>query len=201
VNLSELVLDVRDAIVRVDACRPTWRSVRTGASYLPGIGPYPETAAIELISNELTRAVPETYGSLALGTSYPSAPRLRCDLLLGNPPAWAVEIKLLRLLGDNGKLNDNMLTHILSPYPEHRSALTDVSKLRASEFRCRLAVLIYGFDYSDWPMDPAIDAFESLAGELGPRCNASFSGLVHPVQRAGRVFAWEVLQQRSETVD
>lgn len=32
-------------------------------------------------------------------------------------------------LGDNGKPNDNMIMHILSPYPDHRSALTDCSKL------------------------------------------------------------------------
>jgi len=29
-------------------------------------------------------------------------------------------------MGDNGKPNDNMLMHILSPYPAHRSALTVV---------------------------------------------------------------------------
>ena len=33
----------------------------------------------------------------------------------------------LRLKGDNGKPNDNMLMHILSPYPQHRSALTTAS--------------------------------------------------------------------------
>jgi hypothetical protein len=36
---------------------------------------------------------------------------------------------MLRLMGDNGKPNDNMLMHILSPYPSHRSALTDCQKL------------------------------------------------------------------------
>jgi hypothetical protein len=27
----------------------------------------------------------------------------------------AIEVKMLRLMGDNGKLNDNMVMHILSP--------------------------------------------------------------------------------------
>lgn len=36
---------------------------------------------------------------------------------------------MLRLFGDNAKLNDNMLMHLLSPYPAHRSALTDCEKL------------------------------------------------------------------------
>jgi hypothetical protein len=43
--------------------------------------------------------------------------------------SWAIEVKLLRLLGDNGKPNDNILMHILSPYPAHRSAFTDCTKL------------------------------------------------------------------------
>ena len=45
---------------------------------------------------------------------------------------WAIEAKMLRMFGDNGKLNDNMLMHVLSPYPAHRSALTDCGKLAHS---------------------------------------------------------------------
>ena len=67
---------------------------------------------------------------------------------------------MLRLMGDNGKLNDNMITHILSPYPAHRSALTDCTKLVISQLGKHKAILIYGYDYPDWPMDPVIDAFE-----------------------------------------
>ena len=37
---------------------------------------------------------------------------------------------MLRFMGDNGKLNDNIVMHILSPYPEHRSALTDCTNTR-----------------------------------------------------------------------
>ena len=39
---------------------------------------------------------------------------------------------MMRLMGDNGKPNDNILTHILSPYPAQRSAITDCRKLAAS---------------------------------------------------------------------
>ena len=50
--------------------------------------------------------------------SYPNG-RQKCDLCVGTPLTWewAVEIKMLRLMGDNGKPNHNMLMHILSPYP------------------------------------------------------------------------------------
>jgi hypothetical protein len=72
-----------------------------------------------------------------------------------------------------------------------------VAKLAGSGFECRRAVLIYGFDYPDWPMDPAIDAFERLASgfaALSTRSEASFKGLMHPVQQEGRVFAWQFLE-------
>ena len=72
---------------------------------------------------------------------------------------------MLRLLGDNGKLNDNMLMHVLSPYLAHRSALTDCEKLVRSGMPGRKAIVIFGFDYDDWPMDPAIEAFETLASQ------------------------------------
>ena len=106
---------------------------------------------------------------------------------------------MLRLMGDNGKPNDNMLSHILSPYPTFRSALTDCTKLATSKLQGRRAVLIYGFDYTDLPMDPAIEAFELLAAarvRLGQRVVAGYSELVHPVHQAGRVFGWEIGEAR-----
>ena len=88
---------------------------------------------------------------------------------------------MLRFFGDNGKLNDNILMHVLSPYPEHRSALTDCDKLLRSRIKGRKAILIYGFDHEEWPLDPAVEAFEALAklrADIGVRFTASFEDLV-----------------------
>jgi len=98
-------------------------------------------------------------------------------------------------MGDNGKPNANMLMHILSPYPADRSALTDCLKLASSSLGRRHAVVIYGFDFEEYPMEPAIAAFETLAHErvrLSQRFTASFADLVHPVHRQGAVHAWEL---------
>jgi hypothetical protein len=102
---------------------------------------------------------------------------------------------MLRLMGDNGKSNDNMLMHILSPYPGHRSAVTDCEKLLTSGLRGRKAVVIYGYDYDSWPMDPAIEAFEVLARSRVSLSNpvvAEVSGLAHPVHQRERVFGWGI---------
>lgn len=137
------------------------------------------------------------------GVPYMGAPRQKCDLAFGTPPDWEmmIEVKLLRLIGDNGKPNDNMLMHILSPYPTHRSALTDCTKLTADASPGRKVILIFGYEYEQWEMDPAIRAFEALATqrvELMSRNVASFANLIHPIHRSGKVFAWEI---RARSVD
>jgi hypothetical protein len=155
-ELDQLVRDVAACIKRVDARRPQAANARTGALYQPGIGPHTETAAVALIAEDLVTLSPERYsGRVRLGVSYPSGSREKCDLCIGTPPSWewAIEIKMLRLMRDNGKPNDNMLMHILSPYPAHRSALTDGPKLVRSGLLGRKAIVIYGFDYPAWPMD------------------------------------------------
>jgi hypothetical protein len=48
-----------------------------------------------------------------------------------------------------------------------------------------------GHDYPGWPMDPAIEAFETRASQrvkLAGQAVASFDRLIHPVHRRGRVF-------------
>ena len=107
---------------------------------------------------------------------------------------------MLRLLGDNGKLNDNMLMHLLSPYPQHRSALTDATKLAASGFSARKEIVIFGYEDEGWPLELAVEAFEVLARNavtLGPRLEAIFGDLIHPVHRSGGVFAWEIHKEFS----
>jgi hypothetical protein len=130
--------------------------------------------------------------------SYPRLPRAKADLRLSAPsgtPTAVVEAKLLRLLGDNGKPNDNMLMHILSSYPQHRSAVTDVAKLARGGFAEPCAVLIFGFDSERYPAEPALLAFERVAadfGAIGTRMEARTSALLHPVHNQGFAAFWTV---------
>jgi hypothetical protein len=190
-------MDFARGIQAVDSLAPVARSSRTGASYQPGIGPHTEAQTIKLVIANLGDTDPQRYASYRLGVPYADGTRQACDVCLDGPEPWewAIEVKMLRLMGDNGKLNDNMVMHILSPYGAHRSALTDCTKLTASQLGTHKAIVIYGYDYPDWPMDPAIDAFQALAGrevKLADSAEASFDGLIHPVHRRGRVFGWQV---------
>jgi hypothetical protein len=181
------------AICRVDAKRPVW------ANYQPGIGQRTETETVSLVVRELGTLDPATYASAQVGVPYPAMKRQKCDLVVNvGGEDWHIEVKMMRLMGDNRKPNDNILTHILSPYPEQRSALTDCTKLLSSGFVGRHAILIYGYEYPGWPLEPVISAFEFLAARevgLSPRATASFDELVHPVHRCGKVFGWELTAQ------
>jgi hypothetical protein len=103
---------------------------------------------------------------------------------------------MARFYGDNGKPDDTGIKDVLSPFEADHSAVADAIKLSADGgVAGRSAILIYGFDAPERPVERVIDAFEAVAGlyvHLGPRHMAKLSDLVHPVHRSGGVFAWEV---------
>ena len=195
--LPRFVTDFAAAMQVVDHGRPI--AVRSGekGAFRAGIGPHPEDVVVETCLQKMGEVAPQRYGRHERSVAYPDGSRSRCDLCFGEAShwEWAIEVKLLRFLGDNGKQNGNMLMHILSPYPQDRSALTDCSKLAAASIATHKAIMIFGYEHQDWPLEPAITAFEILAARrvgLGPRQEAGTGPLVHPVHDSGRVFAWEI---------
>jgi hypothetical protein len=195
-QLDEIVADFARSIQRVDARAPQAVNARSKEPFRPGIGPHSESATVEMVTSDMAES-PRYSGLIETGVPYPDAPRQKCDFCIGKGRKWewAVEVKMLRMLGDNGKSNDNILMHILSPYPEHRSAVTDCEKLASSKLGRRNAILIYGYEAQEFPLIRAIDAFETVAASrarLGQRIVAPFGGLIHPVHSSGQVFAWEL---------
>ena len=197
-ELAQIVRDFARGMELADARRPQAVNVRTKQPYSSGIGPHTEAQTMGLAFGAISIVRASTYsGRIQFEVPYISRPRSKCDVCLGAPPEWdwAIEIKMLRMMGDNGKPNDNILMHILSPYPTHRSAVTDCEKLVRSGLKGRKGILIFGYDYDDLPMDPAVESFELLASQLvrlSDRATAGVEGLVHPIHRRGRVFGWEI---------
>jgi hypothetical protein len=204
VTLPEFVADFARGIELADMRGPVAINARTKIAFRAGIGPHSENETVRLVLNELSAIKSEVYENCQIAVPYPENPRRKCDLCLGNPPSWtwAIEAKMLRLYGDNGNLNDNMLMHVLSPYPEHRSALTDCQKLIYSGLTGRKAIVIYAFESAQFPTDPAIKAFELLASDvvrLSKRATACFRGLMHPVHQSGVVVGWEIAEKHARS--
>jgi len=196
-ELQQLVDRLARGIALSDSRSPVAVGQRSGRVFQPGIGPRSESETITLALAESSTEFDGTH--LEREVPYPAIARSRCDLVIDGASGWAVEIKLLRLLGDNGLKNDNMLMHILSPYPVDHSALTDCPKLLHSGFEGRKAIVIIGYDYDNLPMAPTIRAFELLASseiDLIATSPAPFNDLIHPVHRRGAVFGWEITERR-----
>jgi hypothetical protein len=193
IELDTIIADFASSIKSVDSRCPIALNARSKEPYRPGIGPHPESQTVELVADEMRSIFPNRYkGIIALGVPYPTVPRQKCDLCIGEAKLWewAIEVKMLRILGDNGKPNDNILMHILSPYSSHRCAVTDCEKLASSPIGKRSAILIYGYEAEEYPLAMAIDAFETIAAtyvSLGNRYESGFSALVHPVHSSGMV--------------
>jgi hypothetical protein len=191
-DLHKLVYDFAAGLRAADALGPQARSQRGSRVYQTGIGPHSEDAAIKLTLDQM-RARDEMTYRYVRPIPYPHS-RRRCDLGIGMPTTWAIEVKMARAFGDNGRLDDTYLKDLLSPYERDHSALSDATKLL--EFDCRRAILIYGFEYPTRPLEQATKALELLMGavvKISARVEASFDGLVHPIHSSGRVMAWEVL--------
>lgn len=183
-------------MARVDSAGPVAVNVRSKRSFQPRIGPHSEADVVRMVLDDLRIRNPSSYASVRENVSYPDS-RQKCDVCfqISGSYSWAYEVKLLRFLGDNGKPNDNMLMHILSPYPADRSALTDCCKLVETRIAARSGVLIFGYEDLKWPLQPAISAFERLASERVRLINRTVGGpidLIHPVHHTGAVFGWEV---------
>jgi hypothetical protein len=175
------------AIATADALAPRFKT------YSPGIGPHSEDEQVRLAAGSLQF----DHAVFERGIPDVSSARQRCDLRISlTEESWFIEFKLFLSLGDNGKLNDQNLNHLLSPYDNDRSLLTDCRKLRLSGFDGRKFVAVIAYEAEQRPFMPACTAFETLArseGNLGARVEEKFNGLLHPVHSHGCFVMWEVL--------
>lgn len=195
-NLGEFVKSFAIGMKTADMQGPVALGARSRQPYLPGIGPHSESETITLAIEHGPFARLRSADYARREVSYPSVARTKCDIVVDQGPnSWAIEVKMLRMMGNNGQVNDNLITHMLSPYPKQHSAVTDCTKLLQSGFEGHKAIVIFGYDYPEYPMQPAITAFELLASqtvELIPTEVCHFDGLIHPVHRRGAVHGWEI---------
>jgi hypothetical protein len=190
-TLAEIVVYYAEALKAVDEQGLAFNN------YQPGVGPFSEGKGLELALVYLKGTRPWAYES-AGEKPYPGGPVRRCDLVI--PGEWAIEFKMLRPFGDNGKPAEHWSENALHPYLGNTSAIGDCLKLIGSAFAERKGIIIYGFEHNPpvIRLEPAICSFEAIAEQvmgirLGPRNMAPFDGLRHPVFHQGVVYGWEII--------
>jgi hypothetical protein len=135
---------------------------------------------------------------------YPEFRRQRCDMVIDVTDAatterWAIEIKRLQFIGDNGKKNDHGVQKMLSPYLKDRSVIHDMRRLQVSSIADRSAVVGYAFKHSFRSCDEAQNLHpehETRINQMRSVCleNDPISGRIDPmdlIEYANRQFQAE----------
>lgn len=182
-HLEDLVTEIANAIVRVDNSRVPFRT------FQPGVGPYGEPQLVKQIA---------AYLNGLDGFKGTVSTKRTPDLLLKN--AWAVEFKIVRPFGDNGREAENWSVNLLHPYAGNISTIGDCLKLESLKCTERKAVVVIGYEHSPSKINltPLVECFEMIARDvarirLSARVESRREELVHPVHQVLRIFAWEIL--------
>lgn len=182
-ELARVLDDIVAGLLALDSCGTSFKQ------FQPGVGPYGEPQLVRAVAEHLNTM--PAYGRQVRTKRTP-------DLLI--PGEWALEFKIARPFGDNGKPAENWSVNLLHPYPGNVSAIGDCLKLLDLNGTERKAEIVVGYEHTppEISLAPLLDAFElvatAIAGvRLGPRLQCTHSGLCHPVHQQLTVAAWEVL--------
>lgn len=129
---------------------------RTGATYLPGVPTMPEINVSKEVLTWWVATYPSDFipnDAYRTEVPYPRILRAKCDIVFSSDgnwpdlPEWAIEVKRIQFVGDNGKNNDYNVPKILSPYLKDRSLIHDIRRMRAYPIARFQAVVGYAFSY------------------------------------------------------
>jgi hypothetical protein len=181
-ELEAVVTDIADALNLIDSSAVPFKSFQAG------VGPYGEPQLVKKIC-EYLNGLPR-YGG---GVKTKRTP----DLLISG--YWALEIKIVRPFGDNGKMAENWSVNLLHPYEGNVSLLGDCLKLRSVSCQEQKAVLAIGYEHdpSQVSLEPLARSFEVIATDvlsicLGKRVSARRKNLVHSVHQQLTVMGWTI---------
>ena len=186
-------LEYMDKLVNyfAEALRHIDRSGIPFKNYKPGVGPYAET---QLVIKSL-QYLKEHYIDYFAGAKTKRHP----DLLI--PEKWALEFKIVRPFGDNGKPAEHWSENMMHPYAGNVSVLGDCISLLNSDFSERKGVVVFTYEHSEPRFDLSIlfDSFELIASEeleirLSEKFSKTVTDLIHPVHQQATVYGWEILE-------
>ena len=175
VELNEIVERIASLIPLIDSTSEIQnRNRRTKRPYVKGVA----TLFEPQFTKEVVKYWPIEYdGELSFIDDefpYPDS-RETCDMVITDAKKesdfgqfeWAIEMKYLRLVGNNGNNNDYVMQKAISPFLKDRSLVHDIEKLKHATFSTRKAVIFYGFDYDEDSVEHANRMCEKIAESIG----------------------------------
>jgi hypothetical protein len=178
-EFSQLIKIIADILKKYDAEKPIHKVFK------PGIGPFGEPQIVSIISARLNQV------------GIPAKTRRTPDLDIQDD--WAIEFKIVRPFGDNGKEAENWTVNLLHPYPGNVSLIGDAIKLLKLQYYNHKGLFIIGYEHNPAKisLDPIIASFELIAQnvmniKLGDRIEEKRIDLVHPEHQVVRCIGWEL---------
>ncbi len=179
-NYIDAVKTIADILKAFDAEIPVFKE------FQPGIGPFGEPQIVGVIARKLS-----AQGIPALTKRTP-------DLDIQHQ--WAIEFKIVRPFGDNGKEAENWSVNMLHPYAGNVSLIGDAIKLAHLNDYPYKGLFVIGFEHNPpkISLDPLVDSFESITKNvmninLGNRILEQREGLVHRERQVLRCFGWQLI--------
>lgn len=179
-KISEVIGKIADYLKEFDSTRPIHKL------FQPGIGPFGE---------------PQLVKKIALGLSSKgmrSETHRTPDMSITDE--WAIEFKIVRPFGDNGREAENWSVNLTHPYEGNVSLIGDCLKLCSLQDYQKKAVITIGYEHdkAKIQLEPLIKSFEIIALQimnikLSNRVEELRRDLVHPVHQVVRIIGWEIL--------
>jgi hypothetical protein len=140
-----------DTLVAIDSSGISFKN------FSPGVGPYGEPQLLAQVAARLNTILPCDGRICTKRTP---------DLLI--PEKWAIECKIVRPFGDNGRAAENWSVNLLHPYEGNTSLLGDCLKLRSLEGNERKAAIVIGYEHTppQTSLVPLLAAFEVVARDV-----------------------------------
>ena len=155
-------------------------------NFQSGIGPFGEPQLVQLIAERLS----------ARGVS--AETKRTPDMAVGSETA--VEFKIARPFGDNGKPAENWSVNLLHPYEGNTSLVGDAMKLSGLAGYSQKVLFVIGYEHNPpkISLDPLFDSFEAIMKEvirigISERCEETRLALVHPEHQTLRCLSWQLL--------
>jgi len=178
---TEIVKIIADLLKEFDLESPVHKTFR------PGIGPFGEPQIVRMIADRLCKR-----GLVAATKRTP-------DLVIEQQ--WAIEFKIVRPFGDNGKEAENWSVNMLHPYAGNTSLIGDAIKLANLGAYPHKGLFLIGFEHNPYKicLDPLLDSFEVIASQvmrirLHKRIEEKRDGLVHSEHQVLRCIGWQLKQ-------